>query len=140
MHHIDVNKIHREKTTWKLHKNAVCYIERILEIAPHKTAAVQPLGSHLRNHSSKTNKTRGALLKKQGRTHKRRSFIDPCIWMCDQCRLACTRSVRTQDTATKNCLERCMRERERERERESQETSCYLRDFMMMMMIIERDR
>ena len=35
-------------------------------------------------HSSKKNKTRRALLEKQGRTHKRRSLMDACTWMC-QC-------------------------------------------------------
>ena len=39
----------------KLHKDAACCFEQILEAAPYKTA-VQPLTSHLTNHSSKTKK------------------------------------------------------------------------------------
>ena len=37
----------------------------------------RPLTSHLKNHSSKSNKTCEALLKKQGRTRKWRSSMDP---------------------------------------------------------------
>ena len=44
-----------------------CYLEQIMETAPHKTTAVRPLTSHLKTHSSKTNKTRRTLLEKQGR-------------------------------------------------------------------------
>ena len=52
MHHIDANKMHK----WKLHKNAMRYLEQIQEATPHRTTAVQPLTSHLKNHPSKMNK------------------------------------------------------------------------------------
>ena len=40
-------KVLREKATCQLYKNAVCYLEQILEATPHKTVAIQPLNSHL---------------------------------------------------------------------------------------------
>ena len=45
-------------------KNATSYIEQILEVTSHKTAAVRPPTSHLSNHQNKTNKIWGALLEK----------------------------------------------------------------------------
>ena len=51
-HHMDVNKTHRGKPRWELHKNAA---KQILETMPHKMAAVQPLASHHKNHSRKMN-------------------------------------------------------------------------------------
>ena len=39
-----------KKDRWELHKNATFCFEQILEAAPHKTAAVEPLTSHLTNH------------------------------------------------------------------------------------------
>ena len=41
MHHIDRNKMYREKAGWELHKNATSYFDQILEAAPHKTTAVR---------------------------------------------------------------------------------------------------
>ena len=35
-----------------LHKNAVCNIEQVLEVAPHKAAAVRPLTIHHKNYPS----------------------------------------------------------------------------------------
>ena len=43
MHHMDANNILRENARWELHKNAVCYLEQILEATPHETTAVWPL-------------------------------------------------------------------------------------------------
>ena len=37
MHHMDANKTHGEKYSWKLHENAVCQ-----KATPHKTATVEP--------------------------------------------------------------------------------------------------
>ena len=82
MHYVDANKMHKEKVSWELHKNAACCLEQILETALHKTAAVLPSASHLINHSSKTDKTCGALLKKLGQTHKRYFLVDTCTWIC----------------------------------------------------------
>ena len=78
MHYIDTNKTHREKAKCEL-----C-LEQILEATLHKKAAVRPLTTHPSNHSSKTNKTYGTLLEKQGRIHKRRSSMNSYTWMC-QC-------------------------------------------------------
>ena len=64
------------KVRWKLHKNTVCYFEQILEAAPYKTSAVQPLTSHLTNDSSKTRKAYWPLLRKQEQTHKLHSLMD----------------------------------------------------------------
>ena len=38
---------YREKARWELHKNATSNIEEILEAAPHESATVRPLTSHL---------------------------------------------------------------------------------------------
>ena len=70
-------KMLREKTWWKLFKNATRCFELILEAKPYKTEAVRPLTSHLKNHPSKVNKTCRTLLEKQGQTHKRYSSSDP---------------------------------------------------------------
>ena len=53
-----------EKARWELHKQAVCCFEQKLETACYKTAAVQPLTSHLTSHPSKMNKTCRTLLDK----------------------------------------------------------------------------
>ena len=50
MHQMDADKMHREKARQELYKNAVSYIKGILESKLNKTAAVQPLTSHLKNH------------------------------------------------------------------------------------------
>ena len=41
----------------ELHKNAMSCLEKILEATPHKTAAIELLTFHLKNHTSKTNRT-----------------------------------------------------------------------------------
>ena len=45
-------RVHK-KGRWELYKDFGCSCEQILEAAPHKTAAIQPLISHLTNHPSK---------------------------------------------------------------------------------------
>ena len=40
MHHMNANKIYREKARQELHKNATSFIEQILEATTHKTTAV----------------------------------------------------------------------------------------------------
>ena len=77
---MDVYKTHVEKAKGKLHKNAVDCHEQILEATPLKAATVRILTSHLANHASKTNKTYGALLKKQVLNHKRCFLVDTCTW------------------------------------------------------------
>ena len=72
MIYIDVNEW--KKAHWKLHKNDTCYFEQIMETAHHKITAVPPLNSHLTNHPIRMNKT---MLKKQGQSHERRSFMGP---------------------------------------------------------------
>ena len=66
MHHMDVNKMHKEKTRWEQYKNFMNYIEQILKATPLKTSAVWLLTSHLKNYPIKMNKTCGTLLEKQG--------------------------------------------------------------------------
>ena len=67
---MDVNKTHRDKARWELHKNVKCCLEQILEAIPHKTAAIWPPTSHLSNPPSKTDKTCRELLEKQKHTYK----------------------------------------------------------------------
>ena len=47
LHHLDSNR-----ARWVLHKNATCCFEQILEAAPYKTAALQPLISNLTNQAA----------------------------------------------------------------------------------------
>ena len=53
LHHVGFSQMIGEKARWELHKNAAYSFEKFLEAAPHKTAAVRPLISHLTNHPSK---------------------------------------------------------------------------------------
>ena len=69
MHHIDTDKMYREKARCELYKKTTRYIEKILKATPHETA-VQPLTSHLKNHPSKTNTTCRTLLGKQEWTYE----------------------------------------------------------------------
>ena len=84
MHHMDTDKVYREKARQELHKNAMSYIEQIQEATSHETAAVRPPTSHLTNHPNKMYKTRKTLLEKQGWTHKWHSPIEPFTQTC-QC-------------------------------------------------------
>ena len=63
MHHLDTNKMYKEKVHWELYKNAMFHFEQILEATFHKTAAEQQLTSHLKTHP---NKICGTLVEKQG--------------------------------------------------------------------------
>ena len=45
-----------KKSRWKLHKNAVCCFEQVLEVAPHKTASCTATCLPLQKLSSKMNK------------------------------------------------------------------------------------
>ena len=47
MHHMDADKAYREKDWWELVKNAISYIEQILDPTSHETAAIRALNSHL---------------------------------------------------------------------------------------------
>ena len=68
MHHVNADKTHRE-----LHKNDTSYTEQILEATPHETTFVRPLTSHLKIYPC------GTQPKKQERTHKLRSAMEPFI-------------------------------------------------------------
>ena len=52
MHHMDANSTNEEKAWLQLHKNDASSIEQVLEAAPHKAAAVQPLTTHHKNYQS----------------------------------------------------------------------------------------
>ena len=64
MHPMDANETPREKSRLELHKNATCCFEQFLEVTLHKTEAIRPLTSHLKNHPRKTDYTGEPLLKK----------------------------------------------------------------------------
>ena len=51
---MDANKTQRKKEDRNYKE---CYFEQILEATGHETKALRPLISHLKNYSSKTNKT-----------------------------------------------------------------------------------
>ena len=66
---MDPNETHRKKKTrCGQHKNDVYCIELILVATPLKIAVKWPPTSSRINHSSKKNKTSGALLEKKGQT------------------------------------------------------------------------
>ena len=70
MHHMYTNETYRKKAGWKLHKNAICYFEQILEATTHKTTVLWLPISHLTNLQHKMNKTCGALLEMEGQIQK----------------------------------------------------------------------
>ena len=82
MHHMDANEAAGEETRRKLHKNVESSIKQVLATTPHETPTIRTLAPHHENHTSQTNQTRGTLLEKQGRAHKRCTPVDPHIWMC----------------------------------------------------------
>ena len=47
MHHMEAYKTFLEKAKWELYKNAMSYIEQILEATPHETTVLWPFTSHL---------------------------------------------------------------------------------------------
>ena len=47
MHHIDADKVYREKAKRELHKSTTSYTEQIREATSQETAAVRPPSSYL---------------------------------------------------------------------------------------------
>ena len=77
MHHLDANEAAGEETRRKLHKNVESSIKQVLATTPHETPTIWTLAPHHENYTSQTNQTRGTLLEKQGRAHKRCTPVDP---------------------------------------------------------------
>ena len=50
MHLLDADEAYKEKAWQQLHKDAKSYIKQILEATSHKTAAVRPPLTHLKDH------------------------------------------------------------------------------------------
>ena len=123
MHHIDSNK--------KQDGNYTIMLRAILNKSPHELTTVQTLTTHLRNHPNKMNKTCGALLEKQKRTHKWRSSMDLYTWAC-QClatrKNLFTSVVHTEDVVWKTNWNRWMIGRNGERESEKSLLSAWLND------------
>ena len=65
-----------------LHGNYTITLHDVLNKSWRQYPTKQQLYGHLTNYLSKINKTFGAQLKKQGRTHKWRSSMDPYTWTC----------------------------------------------------------
>ena len=82
MHHGNAEKLTKEKAWLELQKNAMSYIEQILEATLHKT---RPLTSHLYNHPSKKKKICETLLEMQGWSHKWPSLMDSNTLMYQLC-------------------------------------------------------
>ena len=53
MDYMDASETYGEKASWQLHKNAVSNIEQVVEVAPHKIAAVWPHITHHENYLSR---------------------------------------------------------------------------------------
>ena len=81
-------------TTWTLTKRLERRLDgnytRMLRAVLNKSWRQHPtrlqlyghLPPHHKNYTSSTNQTRGTLLEKQGRAHKRCTPVDPHSWMC----------------------------------------------------------
>ena len=127
MHHRDANETRREKASGELQYNAVSCSVQILEATTHKTMVVRLLTSYLTNYRRMTNKICGALLETEGRTHNRRSRVDPGMEMC-QCwpaskelhpSILCGYWMQSRRLTKRDDRSgRMVRERENERERE----------------------
>ena len=102
--------------TWTLTKGTEKKLDwnytRMLEATLHKTTAVQPLTSYLKNYLNETND----MLEKQGQTSVT-FFYGPLHKtvpvLADQQELIYINSVLIQDVVWKTCWEQLMRERER---------------------------
>ena len=70
------------KARWELNKDAASCFEQILEVAPDKTIAVQPLISHLTDYPCKKSKTFWTL-QKWKQTEKRSYPMDSFTMMAD---------------------------------------------------------
>ena len=46
-HHQDLSEVIGEKAIWELNMDVVCCSEHTIEAAPHKTATIRSLSSHL---------------------------------------------------------------------------------------------
>ena len=66
-----------EEAGRKLHKNVESSIKQVLATTPHETPTIRTLAPHHKNYTSSTNQTRGTLLEKQGRAHKRCTPVTP---------------------------------------------------------------
>ena len=78
MHHMDANEVAREETRQKLHKNVESSIKQVLATTPPRDSqTIRTLAPHHENYTSQTNQTRGTLLEKQGRAHKRCTPVGP---------------------------------------------------------------
>ena len=130
MHHTAANK-KREKARWELHKNAISYLEQILEATLHETRAVQPHTSHLKNiqvrrirHTGRFGeaRTNSSLMFFYGSLH-----IDVPV-LADLQELIYIRSVQTQDVVLKTCLEQRIIGRVGERESGKYMQSLWLDD------------
>ena len=113
----------------------MCCLAQVLEATPYKAAAVRPLTSYLKNHSSKMNKTCGTLLEKQDEL-----MSDVLQWNTTCGRASVGRLARNylhQICADTGCsledLPGAMDDRDGWRVRESHGDSCCQRDLMMMM-------
>ena len=85
-------------------------IKQVLATTPHETPTIRTLAPHHKNYTSSTNQTRGTLLEKQGRAHKRCTPVDPPlmdvqVWD-DQHELTYSSYVRTRVVILKTCRRR----------------------------------
>ena len=134
---MDVIKTRWEKAEWKHPKNNACCLEQILKATLHKIVAVRPPTYHFTNYSIKTNKSYGAWLEKQGRTHS-----DVPLWTC-QCwptsgvlltSIPYRHRIYANDQpGPKDDRDGC---RERKRKRERERILWYQQDLMMVNIYI----
>ena len=116
-------------TTWTLTKRLerkldgnytrmLSSIKQVLAITPHETPTIRTLAPHHENYTSQTNQTRGTLLEKQGRAHKRCTPVDPHIWMCKSRMTSTNLQQLCEDTGCNpEDLPEAMNDREKWRER-----------------------
>ena len=123
MHHLYITKHTGKKLNGNYTRTLSAVFEKIQEAAYHKTAAEQPLPSHLTNHS------RRSRLAENYRRSQDQFISDVLLWTPTHGQTSVIRSERTytyQLSADTGCsleewwtIGKMERERERERERES---------------------
>ena len=127
--HLDANEVFRGEASCKLHKNAVCCLEQILETASCKIAAVWFPTSHLTNHPSKTDKSCWILLKKQTNP-----YLDSYTWAFEYWVTCKDLHLSALHWDWMHFKESGKRDGQQERmPRESQINICYQHDLMMTM-------
>ena len=98
MHHMDGNKMHREKAWWELHKNAMSYFEQILEVLTQQNNISKTIQERQTRHAEHCWRNKDELISDWP------LHADMPVW-ADQQEIIYISSVQTQDAVWKTCPE-----------------------------------